>query len=87
MNPEEAVSVTVIVKVHEDDRCVRYRFSVANKNERFLVLDKDANRVWPEDGVEDFPYGAAARQIAVMWGRERVVRGRIVVGHGGRVAA
>jgi hypothetical protein len=75
-----AVAVyAVIEKVDEDARRVRYRFSGVQDIERFLVLDKERERVWPEDGVEDYLYGAVARRVAVMWAREGVAQQRLIV--------
>ncbi|TDC03736.1 hypothetical protein E1265_36340 [Streptomyces sp. 8K308] len=69
----------VIEKVDEDARRVRYRYSGVQETERFVVLDKEEERVWPEDGVEDHLYGAVARRIAVMWAREGIAPQRLVV--------
>jgi hypothetical protein len=69
----------LIEKVEEDERRVRYKFSGAEGVERFLVLDKEEKRTWPEDGREDIQYRAVAMKVAVAWAKEGVAADRLTV--------
>jgi len=40
-------------KVAGDDRVATYSFTTGDGLERTLVVDLDADRIWPEDGHED----------------------------------
>jgi hypothetical protein len=69
----------VVEKAEEDERRVRYKFSGVEEVERFLVFDKEEERSWPEDGVEDIQYRAVARKVAVAWAKEGVAADRLTV--------
>lgn len=66
-------------KAREDGTRVRYSFSDSAGRERFMTLDKAAGRVWPEDGVTNVLYQAAARKVAVAWLRNGEAPDRLVV--------
>jgi hypothetical protein len=57
-------------KLADDGAKATYGFSAAGSSQRTLVFDRDEERIWPEDGVEDATFHAAARTVAKAW-RER----------------
>ncbi len=66
-------------KVSEDETKVRYSFSDSAGAERYMTLDKAAEKFWPEDGVNNVLYQAVARTVAVAWLREARAPERLLV--------
>ncbi|MFI2613893.1 hypothetical protein [Streptomyces sp. NPDC018584] len=66
-------------KVSEDETQVRYSFSDGAGTERFMTLDKVAEKSWPEDGVNNVLYQAVARKVAVAWLRQGEAPERLMV--------
>ncbi len=56
-----------IRKVADDGRLVRYSFVSSDGSERTLVVDRDEERLWPDDGVENIEYNGAARALIRAW--------------------
>jgi hypothetical protein len=56
-----------IRKVADDGRLVRYSFVSSDGSERTLVVDRDEERLWPDDGVENIEYNGAARALVTAW--------------------
>jgi hypothetical protein len=56
-----------IRKVADDGRLVRYSFVSSDGSERTLVVDRDEERLWPDDGVENIEYNGAARALVRAW--------------------
>ena len=56
-----------IKKVADDGRLVRYSFISSTGEERFLIVDREAERLWPDDGLENFEYNGAARALVKAW--------------------
>jgi uncharacterized membrane protein len=62
------VAVNVeIRKVADDGRLVRYSFISSDGSERMLVVDREQERLWPADGVENIEYHGAARALVRAW--------------------
>ena len=60
-------------KVAGDDRVATYSFTTGDGLERTLVVDLDADRIWPEDGKEDGVFRGAVLAIV----RERRRQGTL----------
>lgn len=60
-------------KVAGDDRVATYAFATEDSPERTLVVDLDADRIWPEDGNEDGVFRGAVLAIV----RERRRQGTL----------
>jgi len=56
-----------IKKVADDGRLVRYSFMSSLGEERFLTVDREAERVWPDDGLENIEYNGAVRALVKVW--------------------
>jgi hypothetical protein len=61
-----AISVE-IKKVADDGRLVRYSFLSSLGEERFLTADREAERVWPDDGLDNIEYHGAVRALIKVW--------------------
>jgi hypothetical protein len=68
-----------VEKLHEDNLEVRYQFTDIQGVERFLLLDKIAEKTRPEDGIEDVLYRAVATKIAVSYVRDGEAPDRLIV--------
>jgi len=60
-------------KVAGNDRSATYSFTTGDSPERMLVVDLDADRIWPEDGNEDGVFRGAVLAIV----RERRRQGTL----------
>jgi hypothetical protein len=60
-------------KVAGDDRVATYAFTTGDGPERTLVVDLDADRIWPEDGNDDGVFRGAVLAIV----RERRRQGTL----------
>jgi hypothetical protein len=56
-----------IRKVADDGRLARYSFVSSDGSERTLVVDREEERLWPDDGVENIEYHGAARALVRAW--------------------
>jgi hypothetical protein len=56
-----------INKVADDDRLARYSFVSSDGSERSLMVDREDERLWPDDGVENIEYNGAARALVRAW--------------------
>ena len=53
-----------VEKVDGGDRSAKYSFSTGDGPARILLIDLDADRVWPEDGDRDVVFRGAAQALA-----------------------
>jgi hypothetical protein len=60
-------------KIAGDDRSATYSFTTGDSPERTLVVDLDADRIWPEDGNQDGVFRGAVQAIV----RERRRQGKL----------
>jgi len=65
-----------IKKVADDGRLARYSFMSSTGEERFLIVDREAERLWPDDGLENFEYNGAARALVKGWREQGDLPGR-----------
>ncbi len=65
-------------KQSEDDTSVRYRFADVDGPARFLVLDKVAETIFPEDGNRNILFRAAAGKLARAWGETGEASQRLI---------
>jgi hypothetical protein len=56
-----------IKKIADDGRLARYSFMSSLGEERFLTVDREAERVWPDDGLENIEYNGAVRALVKVW--------------------
>jgi hypothetical protein len=56
-----------IKKVADDGRLARYMFMSSSGEERLLIVDREAERLWPNDGIENMEYNGAARALVKAW--------------------
>jgi hypothetical protein len=63
-----AVAINVeIKKVSDDGRLARYSFMSSTGEERLLIVDRQDERLWPDDGLENIEYNGAARALVKAW--------------------
>jgi hypothetical protein len=60
-----------IKKVADDGRLVKYSYISSTGDQRTLTVDRETERVWPDDGLENFEYNGAVRALV----RARRVKG------------
>ena len=60
-------------KIAGDDRSATYSFTTGDSPERTLIVDLDADRIWPEDGEQDGVFRGAVQAIV----RERRRQGKL----------
>jgi hypothetical protein len=56
-----------VQKVSDDGKLVRYSFTDGEKPERMLIVDRDEECLWPEDGNPDGIYRGAAQALVRDW--------------------
>jgi hypothetical protein len=56
-----------IEKVNDDGKLARYSFRSADGSQRILVVDREEERLWPEDGIHNIEYNGAARALVKAW--------------------
>lgn len=62
--------MAMLVYLHKEEETAtraRYRFYVDGGPDRFLVLDKQAETILPDDGNSDGVFRAAAGKLARAW--------------------
>jgi hypothetical protein len=60
----------ILVYLHKEQETatqVRYRFHLLGGPDRYLVLDKQAETIFPDDGNRDHAFRAAAGKVARAW--------------------
>lgn len=57
-------------KVADDGRLAKYSFTTGDSPERILLIDREADRIWPEDGNRDGIFGGAAQAIVRAWQKQ-----------------
>lgn len=63
--------MAILVHLHKEEEtatAIRYRFHTDGGTVRYLVLDKQAETILPEDGDADGVFRAAAGKLAKAWG-------------------
>jgi hypothetical protein len=56
-----------IKKVADDGRQVKYSFISSTGEERTMTVDRETERIWPDDGLENFEYNGAALALVKVW--------------------
>ena len=56
-----------IKKVADDGRLARYAFLSSTGEERLLIVDRETEQLWPDDGLENIEYNGAARALVKAW--------------------
>lgn len=56
-----------IKKVADDGRQVKYSFISSTGGVRTMTVDRETERVWPDDGLENFEYNGAALALVKAW--------------------
>ena len=62
--------MAMLVYLHKEEDTperLRYRFHSDGGADRYLVLDKQADTILPDDGRPDAVFQAAARKLARAW--------------------
>jgi hypothetical protein len=66
----EVKRMAMLVYLHKEEETAtqaRYRFHTGGGPDRFLVLDKQAETILPDDGNIDGVFRAAAGKLARVW--------------------
>jgi hypothetical protein len=66
----EVMQMAMFVYLHKEQETatrVRYRFHTLDGPDRYLVLDKQAETIWPDDANVDGVFRAAAGKVARAW--------------------
>jgi hypothetical protein len=65
-------------KIADDGRMAKYSSGDPVTPPRTLIIDRDEDRIWPEDGNEDGYFHAAASAVAVAWVRRGELPDRLL---------
>jgi hypothetical protein len=52
-----------IIKIADGGRLVRYSFLASTGEQRSLTVDREAGRVWPDDGLDNIEFRGAVRAL------------------------
>ena len=56
-----------IKKVGDDGRQVKYSFISSTGEVRTMTVDRETERVWPDDGLENIEYNGAVLALVKVW--------------------
>ena len=56
-----------IIKVADDGRLIRSSFMSSTGEQRSLTVDRETERVWPDDGFDNIEYHGACLALVKAW--------------------